>query len=128
MIRTGVGHAAPPYGSSKKPFYVYFRILHAYTIIYLKYRVYCSAEVSRRRGAWSVRVNINSHVHSAQWSKAAAAADPESCRGRVVTAAVQQNVEQRGTCIVNSELTCPWANATVDNPSRLWPATRTMRG
>ena len=27
---------------SKKPFYVYFRILHAYTIIYLKYRVYCS--------------------------------------------------------------------------------------
>ena len=26
---------------SKKPFYVYFRILHAYTIIYLKYRVYC---------------------------------------------------------------------------------------
>ena len=27
---------------SKKPFYVHFRILHAYTIIYLKYRVYCS--------------------------------------------------------------------------------------
>ena len=27
--------------ASKKPFYVYFRILHAYTIIYLKYRVYC---------------------------------------------------------------------------------------
>ena len=27
---------------SKKPFYVYFRILHAYTIIYLKYRVFCS--------------------------------------------------------------------------------------
>ena len=28
-------------GPSKKPFYVYFRILHAYTIIYLKYRVFC---------------------------------------------------------------------------------------
>ena len=28
---------------SKKPFYVYFRVLHAYTIIYLKYRVYCSS-------------------------------------------------------------------------------------
>ena len=27
---------------SKKPFYVYFRILHAYTIIYLKYKVCCS--------------------------------------------------------------------------------------
>ena len=26
---------------AKNPFYVYFRILHAYTIIYLKYRVYC---------------------------------------------------------------------------------------
>ena len=30
-----------PMFQSKKPFYVYFRILHAYTIIYLKYRVYC---------------------------------------------------------------------------------------
>ena len=33
---------------SKKPFYVYFRILHAYTIIYLKYRVYCCPHTSPR--------------------------------------------------------------------------------
>ena len=32
---------------SKKPFYVYSRILHAYTIIYLKYRVYCSLRAQR---------------------------------------------------------------------------------
>ena len=44
-----VGEVPPPPPSlafasaaSKKSFYVYFRILHAYTIIYLKYRVYCS--------------------------------------------------------------------------------------
>ena len=37
----GTGRARETMVVSKKPFYVYFRILHAYTIIYLKYRVYC---------------------------------------------------------------------------------------
>ena len=38
----------PPDRRSKKPFYVYFRILHACTIIYLKYRVCCLEVLATR--------------------------------------------------------------------------------
>ena len=42
---------------SKKTFYVYFCILHAYTIIYLKYRVYCSVCLPIS-GLWRVGRNF----------------------------------------------------------------------
>ena len=41
LVVVAVASAVPDTGAqSRKPFYVYFRILHAYTTIYLKYRVY----------------------------------------------------------------------------------------
>ena len=41
MVERGSDSGSGCRKGSKKPFYVYFRILHAYTIIYLKCRVYC---------------------------------------------------------------------------------------
>ena len=48
--------------SSKKPFYVYFRILHAYTIIYLKYRVYCCSTARRHVAETRRRDTSRRHV------------------------------------------------------------------